>query len=278
LDYENTYIVINAFTVNEDGEDIHFEKKSLWKLAQKYCEEDQQLDEWVFIKFDDDDYMERFIVPIALIRQNIRHYWTYYQEQFDHLDKDKNYFGQINVAMEPYFSIIENGEKIFYRKIDEYTDSNGKKYNAFKCLNNKFDSYFSVDNIKYYADKEFLYFEPNLEINVNCRHVGKKQFYPPVPTEVNEYFLLYPKMLDVIDYGFRKIPLTPELQKVNDDYCRYKCDKEQYYQSPESMLITQVKPKLEEQAREEDEARIMAEINRETEQFRRELIRVRLKR
>jgi hypothetical protein len=272
LDYTNTHIVVNSFTFNDDGEEISLEKGSLWELYDKYCEGKPD-EEWVLY-----DGTRRIVVPIALVNGNIRHYWTYYQEQFNHLDKDKNYFGQIRVHNDIDFCIIENGEKVFYRKIDEYEDSEGKKYNAFKYLNPRHDCYWSIDCLEQYKDKEFLYFEPDIEVETNWNYFGKKQFYPPVPIEVNTYFLRYPKMLEVVDYCFRKQPLTPELEKVFEEYDDYKCQEAECWSSPESLLITQVKPMLEQKAKEEEEARIMSEINRETELFKRELIRVRLKR
>jgi hypothetical protein len=274
LDHTNAHIVTSTFTI-DDGEEITLEKGSVWELHDK-CREGEPSEEWILSK---GDYVSQVYVPVALANKHIRHYWTYYQEQFDHLDKDKAYFGQLRPHYVSDFSIMENGQEVFYRKIDEYVDTEGKKYNAFKYLNTRQNSYWEIDDIDDYEDKEFLYLAPDVEItSKSLFSYGEKYFCPPTPIVVNEYFLLFPKMLDVVDYGFRKQPLTPELRKVFEEYDNYKSEQENYFQSPEDLLITEVRPRLEEKLKEEEEARIMQGINREVELFKRELIRVRLKR
>lgn len=265
VDYQNACIVTSSFTFQE----ITLEKDSIWTLYNQYHEAE---DDWQLYKDE-----QEVDIPIELVNQHVKKYWDYFQEKFAHLDKDKTYFGQLYSGHS--FSIVENNNKVAYEKIDEYIDSNGKKYNAFVYPNAQYDNYFSIDDIENYANKKFVYFEPDVSVESYCLNYSKeKPFYPPKPIEVNEYFILYPRMLEVVDYGFRHELLTPELQKVFEEYDDYKSEEEGYWKHPDSMLITEVIPRVQEKIKEEEDAKIMQEINYEVEQFRKELIRVRMKR
>jgi hypothetical protein len=279
-----TYVVLSTFKVppeyNGDPE-IILEKGSVWE-KNYILEKNTPNETWIMCANNINAH-----ISVELMKSHFKNSFLVYQEKFSHLDPNGTYFGQVEPDETHTFSIIENGQEVEYKKINEYIDSEGKKYNAFKSLNpNKstFNSYWEIDNIDDYENKEFVYFDDTQQLHdgytLPC-YLGEepleKCFIPSEPIKVPEYFIQYPKMLEVVDYCFRNKPLTSELQKVFDDYTSYKDHMDDCWQHPKDIAITEVKPIIKEQFKQSERDKIMDEINYETEMFRQELIKKRLK-
>lgn len=282
----NTYTVLSTFTIFDSYKEVEItlEKGSVWELGHMSSKGTPK-EEWELYLGNKSVY-----VPISMVKSHIKSRFYEYQEQFAHLDPDSIYFGQIKPDEVNTFSVMENDEEVIYKKIDEYIDSQGNKYNAFKSTNpekNTFNTYWSIDDIEDYKNIEFVYFSPEQKIHdgytdylahYHADEYGGKCFFAPDPIKVPSYFIDFPKMLDVVDYSFRKQPLTTELSRVARDYKWYKTDMENRWQECEHITISEIKPKVKEIIQQSEDDKIIQQINYETELFRQELIKKRLKR
>jgi hypothetical protein len=280
-----TYKVLSTFTALDywEEEKITLEQGSIWEIDH-IIDKGTPEEKWKFQLGNKNVY-----VPLSMVKTHLKSMFHEYQEQFAHLDPNSIYFGQIRPDEVNNFSVMENGQEIFYKKIDEYVDSKGKKYNAFKSTDptkTTSDSYWEIDDIQDYENKEFVYFSPEHKIHdgytdyfayYHADEYGGKCFHAPVPIKVPSYFIDFPKMLDVVDYSFRNEPLTPELAQVANDYKWYKNDMEERWQVCEDIPISEVKPIIKEKVIQTERNKVMDEIDYEVEQFRQELIKKRLK-
>lgn len=103
-----------------------------------------------------------------------------------------------------------------------------------------------------------------------------KYFKIPKPIEVSELVLEFPDMLEVIERLFKKQDLK-ELRVVYENYHNRLVDAEEFWQSFDSIPITEVQTKIEENKKAAQRQQILNEIEKETAQFKQNLINKRLK-
>lgn len=227
--------------------------------------------QWVF--YLDENLQNRVFIPEHLVKENIKNYFLYYQEQFSHLDQNNSYFGQ--VLESSHFVLSENGEKNYYEKIGEYITKEGIKYNAVKMPKFSNDYFWVIDDEEYYKDKEFCFFKPDQKIDTNLWYMDK-YFKIPKPIEVSELVLEFPDMLEVIECLFKKQNLK-ELRVVYENYHNRLVEAEEFWHSFDSIPITEVQTKIEENKKAAQRQQILNEIEKETAQFKQNLINKRLK-
>ena len=271
-EYGQKLIVTNDIDYTDEYDNKLSFKKGTFLLFVNIYQENTENEELQLAPFDDE--YNTFYIPSSLAKQNIKDYLEYYQEQFSHLNPDHVYFGQLTDMSK--FVMIENGEKVLYEKIGEYVTKEGTKYNAIRMPTFSSEHYWIMDNIDTYENKNFCYFEQDQKTD-NNKGWDNDRFIPPLPLEVNDYFVKFPRMLDVLESCFKKESLSAELLDVYKNYREYKADMDNGWQHPESILITQVLEMVAEEREKLEHDRIMAEINRETEQFRQALIKKRFK-
>lgn len=214
------YIALTTFNVKGyyDDEPATLVKEGEHLLLERKGKEEE---EWEFV------HNGRVVfVPEELVNKNLKIHSDLYQEQFSHLDKNHLYFGQLDRGSE--FVIEENGMKVSYYKIGEYTTQGGSKYNAVRE-----QQYWEADNADEFNIANMAFFKEdhliekdynfrtqpdyqNLDGTYNFMKENAFKFIEPI--KVCDYILEHPKMLDVIECLFQGRQLTPDLRKVYTDY------------------------------------------------------------
>lgn len=271
-EYGHKLIVTNDIDYTDKYEKKTFFKKGTILFFVDIYEENTDKEEWKLSPIA--EQYNTFFLPASVAKQNIKDYLEYYQEQFSHLNPEYVYFGQLYETSK--FIMVENGENVLYEKIGEYVNSEGLKYNAVRMPTFSHDNYWVVDDINTYKNKTFAYFDQDHKTE-NDKRWDNKVFIPPKPLAVNDYFVQFPSMLKVLEYAFEKTELPEDLLTVYEKYKKYKFQKSESWQEPEDIPITQVLELVAQKQKEDHDANIMAEINRETEQFRQSLIKKRFK-
>lgn len=270
-------ILINKYEVTVDYQgnpNFVFQPNSLFFFVQ--CLNENTIHEQWILRLEHDEG-EGLFFDGEFAKETFVNHYKHYQEQFSSLDPEKSYFGQVSTFGK--FILEENGNRNIYEKIDEYTTPDGIiKYNAIKMPLSSHDNYWIMDKEETYLNKEFFYFEPDKQIDSNVHHFGYEKFKPPKDIEVSELFVTYPKMLEVLECFFKKQPLSEELKAVYQSYKDDTYDAMELWLDLKEFPIIQVLDRVKELKIEQEEAHIMAEIERETALFKQDLIKKRLKR
>lgn len=272
IPYKEKFIVLDRIAV----EDTYCTPLTLDKdtvLLFIYTTEDRPGKRiWVFQEESDEYEDTQIVITEDVLKTSLETYSAHYQKKFSRLDPSKSYFGQLRTNAS--FSLTEGNNRDFYLKIDDYINSEGVVINAYKLLDSS-DTYWRIDDQETYSNKEFLHFDLDQPIVCNS-WLRTNEFNMPKVASVNEYFVDFPEMLDVVESLFKKEQLTPELQKVYDNYDEFRRDRAEY-DEPCYYAITSIPALIKEKDERMERERIMGEIEAEVRKFRSKLMNERLK-
>lgn len=150
-----------------------------------------------------------------LIDENCKKIFDAYQDNFTNLNKNHLYFGQIN--NQEYFVIESEGKTKYYKKIGQYTTSQGKTYNAVEL--NEVTDIFDITKKESFETCSLTYFK--LTDIIKKDEFKEKQvrlFNFEEAVDVCEYLVNFPRMLEVLECFFTGQALTEELEDIYEKY------------------------------------------------------------
>lgn len=259
---DNQFIVTTQFSTLTDT----FAEGTVLNLLQKNS------DTWNFSTEDNRILIMNPHFPNNYIKNTNDHL----AEQFKILDEKRLHFGQLPLD-ETFFL-----DGHFHTKIGSYTMYEGTEneivINTVKQPVG--ERLFDIDNYDSFKNSSFLFIEDNFVIAEEyiTYHNPKKEFVPLEELQVSEYYVLFPKMFDVLASFFEKKELSPALQIVFDEYEDHiDNEAECSWKTPEYFAISQIKEQIKLQGINEHNQEIMQQIELETQQFKQNLMKKRLR-